>query len=256
MRRQALVTGASRGIGRAIALDLAQRGWNVALLARDATALDAVAVQCRSLDAEGHYVTYAADIRDTTTFGHALADLGPLDLFVSNHGILDGREQHAIVESGETAARVLEVNLMASVQCLHLVMERMRAQGRGQIGIVASLAGLAPLADAPAYSASKAGLVSYALALREALRAEGIGVSVVCPGYVATDMGALHKGHRPHEIDPADAARRIVRSVLANRRLTGFPAPLWPMALLSVLVPEGVNRFFTRRLRFFVAEDG
>lgn len=249
MGRAAIVTGASSGIGRAVALELAQGGWRLGLVGRDAARLAQVAQECG-----GDVRIGAIDMQDTAAFAGFVADFGAVDLFISNHGILDGRREGQMVESAEVARDVVAINLQSVIGALHAVLPGMQARGKGQIAIVSSLAGLSPLPDAPAYSASKAGLVMYGLSLREALRGSGVGVSVCCPGYVATPMGGEHKGNRPHEISAQDAARRIIKNALANKRLFGFPAPLWPMALFSLLIPEGLLRLFNGDLRFTVAK--
>jgi len=246
---RAIVTGASSGIGRAVALELARAGWRLGLVGRDAARLAAVAAQCG-----GQARTGVFDMRDAGAFAAFVAAFGAVDLYVSNHGVLDGRREGQVVESAQAAAQVLDINLNASIAALHVVLDSMRERGAGQVVLVSSLAGLSPLPDAPAYAASKAGLVMYGLSLREALRGSGVGVSVCCPGYVATAMGGEHLGNRPHEISAEKAARHIVKAGLANRRLFGFPAPLWPMALFSLLVPEGVLRLFNGDLRFTVAK--
>lgn len=253
-RRTALVTGASSGIGSAIALDLARRGYRLGLTGRDPARLAEIATQCAALNG-GDCVQFAGDIRDGDGFGRFAAQFGEVDLYVSNAGILDGRRAGEVVESRDVALEVLAVNLTASVDCLHRVLEPMRRRGSGTIVLVSSLAGLSPLADAPAYSASKAGLVSYGLALREALLGEGIGVTVACPGYVETRMARAHLGHRPHEITAEDAAARILRAALKGQALCGFPFPLYPAAHLSLLAPPWLHRFFARGLRFTVAKD-
>ena len=246
---KAIVTGASSGIGAAVAVELARAGWQVGLVGRDAVRLAKVAQDCG-----GNLQIAAIDMRDTDGFARFVADFGAVDLYISNHGILDGRRDGEVVETGDVAGDVLAVNLTSAVAALHVVLPGMRARGKGQIALVSSLAGLSPLPDAPAYSASKAGLVMYGLSLREALRGSGVGVSVCCPGYVATPMGGEHLGNRPHEITAQDAARRIVKNALANKRLFGFPAPLWPMALFSLLIPEAVLRMFNGDLRFTVSK--
>lgn len=248
-KRSAIVTGASSGIGRAVALELAKSGWRLGLVGRDGARLTQVAQSCG-----GDVQLLAADMRDKAAFARFIDTFGPLDLYVSNHGILDGRREGETVETGAVAEEVLAINLTSAVAALHAVLPGMRARRRGQIALVSSLAGLSPLPDAPAYSASKAGLVMYGLSLREALRGTGVGVSVCCPGYVSSPMQAEHRGHRPHEITPEDAARRIVKGALANKRLFGFPAPLWPEALFSLLVPESALRWFNSKLRFTVAK--
>lgn len=243
----AIVTGASSGIGRAVALELAQAGWRLGLVGRDAQRLAQVAQSCG-----GDVQVLTADMRDRDAFSGFVASFGAIDLYISNHGILDGRREDEVVESGAVASEVLAINLSSAIDALHVVLPVMRVRGKGQIMLVSSLGGLSPLPDAPAYSASKAGLVMYGLSLREALRGTGVGVSVCCPGYVATAMGGEHLGYRPHEITPEDAARRIVKGALVNKRLFGFPAPLWPEALFSLLVPENVLRWFNGKLRFTV----
>ncbi|WP_206245234.1 SDR family NAD(P)-dependent oxidoreductase [Novosphingobium terrae] len=245
--RSAIVTGASSGIGRAVALELAKAGWRLGLVGRDEARLADVARSCG-----GDVSTVACDMRDTSAFAGFVERFGGVDLYVSNHGILDGRRDGEVVESGDVAGDVLAINLTSAVAALHVVLPGMQARRKGQIALVSSLAGLSPLPDAPAYSASKAGLVMYGLSLREALQGSGVGVSVCCPGYVATPMGGEHLGNRPHEITDEDAARRIVKNALANKRLFGFPAPLWPMALFSLLIPEGMLRLFNGDLRFTV----
>ena len=250
---RAMVTGASSGLGRAVALELARRGWRLGLVGRNGQRLDEVAALCRHAGS-GEVQVAALDMQATKEFAGFVAGFGAVDLYISNHGILDGRRAGQVLETAEVAQSIIAINLAASIAGLHAILPGMRERGRGQVVLVSSLAGVSPLPDAPAYAAAKAGLVMYGLSLREALRGEAIGVSVCCPGYVATAMGAIHLGNRPHEISAEDAACRIVKAALANRRLFGFPAPLWPMALFSLLVPEGLLRLFNKDLRFTVGE--
>ncbi len=249
--KSALVTGASGGIGRAIALNLAQQGYRLGLTGRDQTRLDEVATHCSALN-ENQCVHGALDIRNADAFLQFVEQFGPIDLYVANAGVLDGRRAGETIESKQTALRVLEVNLIANIECLHSVLANMRQRRSGQVVLVSSLAGLSPLADAPAYSASKAGLISYGLAMREALCNEGIGVTVACPGYVDTQMASEHRGPRPHQITASDAAARILKAAFKNKALCGFPFPLYPAAHLSVMTPPWLNRLFTRGLRFTV----
>lgn len=249
----ALVTGASGGIGRAIALNLAEKGFRLGLTGRDQTRLEDVATRCSAMN-NGQCVYRAFDLRNGGAFMQFLEQLGPIDLYVSNAGVLDGRRDGETIESKQAALRVLEVNLVASVDCLHSVLGGMRPRRKGQIVLVSSLAGLSPLADAPAYSASKAGLISYGLAMRESLRNEGIGITVACPGYINTPMATEHRGYRPQQMSDTDAAARILAAAFRNKALCGFPFPLYPAAHLSIMTPPWLNRLFTKGLRFTVVD--
>lgn len=248
-----VITGASSGIGAALARALAAPGRTLVLLGRNTERLEAVAASCR---AEGATCRIESlDQTDTDRLSIVVADIGraaPIDLLIANAGILDGRPADDAVESATTARRVLETNLLATVDLIHMVLPAMRRNGRGTVVLVASLASLVPLPDAPAYSASKAGLLSYGLALREALAAEGIRVAVACPGFVATAMASKHIGSRPGEISAEKAAQRILNGLHRNTALIGFPSvPFW-LSRLSLIVPEAIRRRGMKNTRFHV----
>ena len=249
------ITGASSGIGAALALQLAEPGRVLALIGRDPDRLEQVAATCRSKRASCHIG--CMDIRDSVrlaAFLEAVDREQPIETFISNAGILDGRRDGQVVESGETARSVLETNLLAAIDAVHLVLPKMRQRGRGEIVLVASLAALVPLPDAPAYSASKAGLLAYGLALRDAIAADGIKVVVACPGFVSTAMADVHLGPRPGEISADAAAALILRGLRRNKDLIGFPlVPFW-LSRLSLLVPEFVRRRGARGTRFHVGK--
>jgi short-subunit dehydrogenase len=247
------ITGASSGIGAALAIRLAGPGRTVALIGRNETRLENVAMACRS---KGAFTRIACiDVCAVTVLSAFLQELDrakPIDLLISNAGILDGRHKDQAVEDGSTAQRVLETNLLAAINTIHSVLPEMRRRKRGQIVLVASLAALVPLTDAPAYSASKAGLLSYGLALREAVAEEGIRVVVACPGFVATAMAASHIGARPGEISADDAAAHILAGLHRNQAMVGFPlVPFW-LSRVSLLVPEFLRRRGMRGTRFHV----
>ena len=118
------------------------------------------------------------------------------------------------------------------------VVPLMQARRRGQIVLVSSLSAYAPLPDAAAYSASKAAVLTYGLALRQFLKPDGIGVSTAVPGFVTTPMSQLFRGWKPFEISAEAAAARIEHGMDRNRRTMAFPWPMVLVSRLSALVPE------------------
>lgn len=248
-----VITGASSGIGAALARALAAPGRMLALLGRNTGRLEAVAADCRAKGAACRIASL--DASDTDALQAFLVEVGretAIDLLIANAGILEGRSADETVERGSVARRVLETNLLATLDVVHLVLPDMQRNRRGSIVLVASLASLVPLPDAPAYSASKAGLLSYGLALRDAVAAEGIKVVVACPGFVATAMADRHLGPRPGEISADDAASRILAGLRRNKAMIGFPfIPFW-LSRLSLLVPESIRRRGMKDTRFHV----
>jgi short-subunit dehydrogenase len=248
-----IITGASSGIGTALAYRLAGAGKNIALLGRNAERLATVADACRRNGATCQ--TVALDLRDAeavATFVDAFDKATPVDLLIANAGILDGRRADQAVEDPTVARRVFETNLLATIDIVHHVLPGMRARRNGTIVLVASLASFVPLPDAPAYSASKAALLSYGVALRDAVAADGVRVVVACPGFVATAMADHHIGPRPGEVTADAAADTILRGIRANRAVIGFPlVPYW-LSRLTLLGPEWMRRRGMRGTRFHV----
>ena len=248
------ITGASSGIGAALAAHYAGPGVTLGLTGRNAGRLAAIAA---GLEAAGAAVSQGVvDVRDRPALAGFLGGFDaahPVDLLVANAGVLEGRKADGTLEDGESARRVIEINLLGAVDTVHAVLPGMTARGRGHIVLVSSLAGLSPVADAPAYSASKAGLLGYGRALRAALQGTGVRVCVVCPGYVESAMTDRHIGKQPGKISAAAAAKLIAAGIARDRAVIGFPQGLFRLAMITPFVPEAINRRATRDLRFHVA---
>jgi short-subunit dehydrogenase len=123
------------------------------------------------------------------------------------------------------------------------ILPRMMARRRGQIGIMSSIAAFVPLPDAPSYCGSKSAVLNYGLALRSALRGSGIGVSVICPGYVVTPMMQQESGPKPFAIEPERAAELIVRDLQRNRSIIAFPFLFALVTRLGGLLPDTLRRW-------------
>ncbi|WP_137129516.1 SDR family NAD(P)-dependent oxidoreductase [Rhizobium sp. FY34] len=251
--RSIIISGASSGIGAALARQLAGPDVRLGLLGRNAERLHAVATDTERRGAICRVGCF--DLTDRAGLAAYCASFeaeGPIDVVIGNAGILAGRNGDSGIEDADTAIRVVSTNLCSAIDLAALCAPGMRGRGCGKIVLVSSLAAFSPLADAPAYSAAKAGLVAYGLALRQALAPDGINVVVSCPGYVETPMGAIHMGSRPMEVSAQDAARRIIDAMERNKAVSGFPFPLYWSARLSQLAPEWIRRIATGGLRFHV----
>ncbi len=253
LRKTVVITGASSGIGAALAQALASPDRVLALLGRDKGRLEVIAEACRLKGALCRVASIdICDREAMATFIQAVEREHGIDLLILNAGIMTSRPTNDAVETGPTAHRVLEINFMSAIDTLHLALPGMRQRCRGEIIFMASLSGFAPLRDAPAYSASKAALISYGLALRDAIASEGINVVVACPGYVTTPLVSKHRGARPGEIPVDYAVRKILRGLDANRGIIGFPAPLYWLSKVALLVPEFMRRKTMSLFRFHI----
>jgi short-subunit dehydrogenase len=234
-----LITGASRGLGAALARCYAEPGRTLILHGRDAGRLAAVAAQCAGLGAAVR--TEIFDLRGGEAVVARVAALAaeqPVDLAIVNAGVTSGMGPGRSSESWERMRDVLAVNVEGALATVAGVLPQMRARRRGQIALVSSLSAYFGLPVTPAYCASKAALKAYGEAMRAWLAPEGVAVSVVLPGFVASDMSAAFAGPKPFLMS-AEAAARVVRRGLARGRARiAFPAPLsWGMWWLSVLPP-------------------
>ena len=216
-----LITGASSGIGEALALACADRGDRLFLCGRDAARLDAVAAACRArgatADARVLDVTDEAATRDWIRACDAAA---PLDRVFSNAGVATGPEIEPNVR------RTFAVNVGGTVNVVLPAVEAMRARRCGHVIMTASIAGYGPLAGCPSYSATKSCVKTWGLSLRGHLRAEGVRVSVIYPGFVRSRITDKNTCPMPFFMEADRAARIILRRVDRNVGLIAFP---WPM---------------------------
>lgn len=204
-----IVTGASRGIGYAIASELARRGHRLALLARNAKSLEEAA---RRLGSSAPAVrTFPCDVRDSSqieaVFQEVLGWGGPADVLVNNAGIGGFGPVQELTDA--VWDDTLDTNLRGVFLCTRAVAPQMMKQRSGHIINISSLAGKNAFAGASAYCASKWGLMGLTYCMAEDLRAYGIRVSVVCPGTVLTDFSS-HPGKDPKKmLQPEDIARVV-----------------------------------------------
>jgi short-subunit dehydrogenase len=239
-RRAVLITGASSGFGRALALEYASRGAHVALCARRADKLEAVATDVRSRGGEAVAIPF--DVTDMAAVSrgvlHAATMLGGLDLVIANAGY--GGMQDSAYLTFDDVAPVIDVNIRGAIATLISAIPIMRSRGRGQLVGVSSLAGARGMPDSAAYCASKAALSTFLESIRIDLNPLGIGVTDVQPGFMDTPM-LEHATHWTPWRWPADkAARHVVRALDRSPAVIAFPWPLVAATRLAKLLPAAV----------------
>jgi short-subunit dehydrogenase len=232
-----LLTGATGGLGQAIARALAERGATLTLTGRRADVLEPLAAELggRAL---------AADLADPAAPGRLLAEAGEVDVLVANAGLPGSGALNSFSE--EEIDRALTVNLRAPMLLAHGLTETMVARGRGHLVFMSSLAGRAAPTGSSIYSATKFGLRGFGLALREDLAPKGVGVSVILPGFIAeAGMFAESGAKLPPYVGtkkPGDVARAVVKAIEQNRaELDVAPLPLRAGALLAALAPGPIG---------------
>ena len=223
------ITGASSGIGRALALHYRREGAFLGLTARRESALQSLVAELGAENA----VPYPIDVRDGAAMRNAADDFvarfGAPDIVIANAGISRGTVAENR-EDMETFRAVIDTNLVGVVNTLQPFIASMRAAGRGTLVGVASVAGIRGLPGAGAYSASKAAAINYLESLRVELRGSGIRVVTVMPGFIATPMTQANPYPMPFIISAEDAARRIARIIARAPSAAIIP---WPMAIVA-----------------------
>lgn len=242
-----LITGASSGLGAALALAYAQNGALLSLGGRDASRLEGVADLARAKGARVRTtlidVTNAWDMEDWIV----RADLEtPLDLVIANAGISAGTGR-----SGETKAQALsifETNVGGVLNTVHPALAAMKKRGKGQIAIMASLAGFVGFPGAPAYGASKAAVRVYGEALRGEVAAFGVKINVICPGFVKTPMTDVNDFQMPFLMSAEKAAEIVKNGLEKNKARIAFPWPMTALVLFLAGAPGGLLDALARRL--------
>lgn len=237
-----LITGASSGIGEALAHATATPATTLHLSGRDPARLDAVAAACRARGAT--VAPVLLDVCDSAAMEAWVRAAGQLDLVVANAGISAGTGQSGVERPGQTRA-IFATNVDGVFNTVLPAIEIMSAQPpgpdgvRGRIAIIASIAALIPTFAAPAYGASKAAVDRWAVASAAGLRRDGIGLTSVCPGYIRTRMTARNQFSMPGLMDAGRAARIILRGIAAGRVRVTFPWWMGLAARIGDLLPPG-----------------
>ena len=248
-----VITGASSGLGAALAQLYAKDGWQLFLCARRREMLEQVAGICRA--AGSKVDCKAVDVQSgeqVSTWIAGIAAKTEVDLVIVNSGVFDGNPASDRLETPASAAAVIATNLAGAINTASAISPFLQKRRAGRIAFISSLAALIPQADAPAYSASKAGLSAYGKALREYLLPFGVGVSIIHLGHVDTAQTDVQIGPLPGLIPPQTAAAKIKRGLDRGRSEISFPAYLRVLIALENLLPWQVRARINRAFRFTV----
>ena len=243
--RTILITGASSGLGAALAEHCAGPGIVLALTGRNAERLAATALRCSAKGAKCHLQAF--DVRDTATLIQwigAVDAANSIDLAILNAGLAATRANPDCGERPTEMLAQIDTNLGGTLLAAQTIADLMAKRGRGHLALVSSLNGLFPVVEAPTYSATKAGIIAYADAIRDWLEPAGVSVTTICPGFVSTGIAERYSGPRPLQISAQRAAAKIAAGLARRRRRLSFPLPLVASIYLSKIVP----RFLRRRI--------
>lgn len=237
------ITGASSGLGRALALDYAKPGISLHLAGRDATRLGEVATTARALGAS--VAETILDVTDATATEAWVKGCGLLDLIIANAGI-SGGPGHGNLESAVQVNAIFNTNVMGAFNTVLPAMALMAEQPiaangwRGRAVIIGSIAGLIALPTSPAYSASKAALDFWVTATAPNAVKDGVGLTLVRPGFIRTPMTARNPYKMPGLMDADDAARIILAGLEAGKTHITFPGWFGLFARFGQMLPKTV----------------
>jgi short-subunit dehydrogenase len=234
MARLAFITGASSGIGQALAWRYHQAGWDLALVARRSDEM------ARWAQAQGmapqRWQVYGADVADRdgiVAAGQAcIARQGLPDVVIANAGISLGVDT-AVREDLEVMARTFATNTVGVAATFHPFIDAMRERGSGRLVGIASVAGIRGLPGHGAYCASKAAVISYCESLRGELRGSGVKVVTIAPGYVDTPLTRQNRYGMPFLMRAEDFAADALRVIEAGRSYRVIP---WQMGVVAKLL--------------------
>jgi NAD(P)-dependent dehydrogenase (short-subunit alcohol dehydrogenase family) len=233
--RAAIITGASSGIGRALAYELARRGWWLGLCARRGDVLETIRGEIEAGTAGARVETSILDVNDTAAVREAIPELasrfGKVDLLVANAGI--GGERFAGDDRFALDEAIIRTNLLGAMATVDTGVKLFRASGGGHIVGITSVAGYRGLPGHGAYSASKAGFSVYLEAVRAEVERDGITVTTIAPGYIDTPINS-HMPSRPFVISAEKGASRTAD--LIERGVRTSPVPVFPWNAVGALM--------------------
>lgn len=245
-----MITGASSGIGRGMALEIASRGASVGLLARRQELLSDLVGEIKAHNAKALAAT--ADVRDAAAV-RAAADrfreeLGPIDVLIANAGI--GTSAHAVQLRPDHVADVININVLGAVNTVAAVAPEMVERGQGRLVAISSLAAYRGLAKSAAYCASKAAMSAYFESVRIDLRNTGVEVTIIHPGFIKTAITAGREAKMPYLMELQDGVKKIVSAIEKGKKIYSFPWQLASIVRAGLIMPVAMYDWIAARNSF------
>jgi len=245
-----IITGASNGIGAALAKKYAGVGITLGLIARNSERLQAIADDCIQQGAQVHLGLL--DVSESEIIAKWLLDFDdahPVDLVIANAGITNSIQADN-VETWAGTCQILDINLYGVINTVYPLIRPMQQRQQGQIACMSSLAAYRGMPVTPSYCASKAAVKAYTEALRGALAPDKIKVSVICSGFVKSNLSAAFPGPKLFMLTPEKAAKLISAGLAKNKACISFPFPLNIGMQLLALLPDRPATWILSQLKY------
>jgi NADP-dependent 3-hydroxy acid dehydrogenase YdfG len=232
------LTGASSGIGEALAVAMAKAGTTLGLLARREELLKKLAVRCEQYGGRARY--FAVDVTDADAVAAAAESLrnefGKIDILIANAGI-GGNNSETRSLNPEAVAEVVNINLLGAVNAVSAVLPAMLENKSGQLVAVSSLAGFRGLPKSAAYSASKAGMTAFFESVRLDVQSKGVSVTIIQPGFIKTPLTSGRTNKMPFLMELEDSIPLFLRAIERRIKFAAFPWQLASIVRLGRIFP-------------------
>ncbi|MEO5860090.1 MAG: SDR family NAD(P)-dependent oxidoreductase [Pyrinomonadaceae bacterium] len=245
------LTGASSGIGEALAVALASRGAVLGLVARRQEMLKGLASRCEK--AGGKAKVLAADVTDAAAISEAAnsfrKEFGKIDILIANAGI-GGNDDKTRGYDPESVKKVVDINLLGAVNAIYAVVPDMIERGSGQLVAISSLAGFRGLPKSAAYSASKAGMTAFFESVRLDVANKGVSVTIIQPGFIRTPLTSGRANKMPFLMELDDAIPHFVNAIEKRKRFAAFPWQLATFVRAGKFMPAWLYDRIASRARY------
>ena len=240
-----IITGASSGIGRSLAIEYSKQSRNILLIGRDKTRLSETLKLCNK---QCNVLTEIINVKDTKSITKLINNFdknSPIDLLIANAGISAGTGTKG--EGIDQLKEIYDINIYGVINSIYPAIERMTIRQKGQIVIMSSMSAFTPIPSAPAYSSSKQCISFLGLALRENLRKNNIKLSIIYPGFIRTPMTDKNKFKMPFLMPVEKAAEKIIKEISKNKKQIIFPKSTYCLTLFFNLLPNAIRQFIYKK---------